>query len=339
VYTSIPDDEEDHPQGRKKKKLYEDNRVTIPRDIDENHIADNGWRAAIGNGQQRDPEDVKIDEDNLPVGDGYKSDGYTGYEEYRGFDVLEPRAEHVRTDMKQKDLMVWNEASFDVSRFRTQSKITTHIVAKDNLHKKNSIYWSNFNSPTYGEYQQAGLRLCEGSNNNCPGSATVLGIANTLTRQPAPPNWVKNVAVYKKRLEDMKLVKDGFLTYTDKSQQVVAHELGHAVNTYHHGEATGTEGNYNYNVVQGPRSGNVTCIMRYDNKDVAPCQNLVETEITVGTKTKKAKVEPTGTIFCTAAAGTGYNTNNQCFGNCAAGRGNCVKQFRVSGRDPNYPKR
>jgi hypothetical protein len=241
--------------------------------------------------------------------------------------------------MKQKDLMVWNEASFDVSRFRAQSKLTVHIVGKANLLEKNSVYWSNFNSPTYGEYQQAGLRLCEGSKSNCLGKADVLGVAMTLTEQPAPPNWVKNVAVYKGRIENMRLVEDGFLTYTDKSQQVVAHELGHAVNTYHHGEATGTAGNYNYNVAQGPRSGDVTCIMRYDNKEVLQCQNLVETEITVGGKKKKAHVEPTGTIFCTAAAGTGYNANNQCFGNCAAGRGNCIKQFRVSGRDPAYPKR
>jgi hypothetical protein len=293
----------------------------------------------VGNGQQRDPADVKVDKDDQPAGDGYDSDGYTGYEEYRGFEIVEPAAGHVRTDMRKKDLTIWNEAAFDVSRFRTQSRLTVHIVGKDNLYSNNNRYWSNFNSPTFREYQQAGLRLCDGSATSCSGDPDVLGIAKTLTGSPAPPNWVKNVAVYKGRIEKMKLVKDGFLTYTDKSQQVVAHELGHAVNTYHHGEATGSAGNYNFDVVHGPRSGNVSCIMRYDNKDVFPCQNLQDTEITVGTKTRKAKVEPTGTIFCTNAAGTGYNANNQCFGDCATGRGNCVHQFRVSGRDPNYPTR
>ncbi len=340
VYTSIPDEVEDHPQGRKKKTLYEDNRVTIPRDIDENHIADNGWRAAIGNGQQRDPADVKVDEDDSPAGDGYKSDGYTGYEEYRGFDVVEPKAEHIRTDMKKKDLLVWNEGAFDVSRFRDASALIVHIVDKGNLLKTSAgIYMANFNSPTFTEYAQAGLRLCNGSSSNCSGDDKALGIVLTTTKDPAPPNWVYRVVVYRKRIEKLKLVEDGFLTYADKAQQVVAHELGHAVNTYHHGERLGTEDNPDYNNIHGVRSGDVTCIMRYDNMQVQQCQNLAETEITVGGKRRKARVEPTGTIFCTDAAGTGYNANNQCFGNCAAGRGDCVHQFRVSGRDAGYPKR
>jgi hypothetical protein len=343
VYLSIPVDVNDHPQGRPKKVVYEDNRVTIPRDIDENHIADNGWTAAIGSGAQEDPRDKKVDEDETPEGDKYKSDGYTGYEEYRGFDVVRPQARHVRTDMEKKDLMVWNVAGFDISRFRSQSGFTVHEVGEDNLYYKSYRYWSNFNSPTFPEYQQAGLKLCDGDASGCSGKAGVLGIAKTMTDAPAPPNWVRHVAVYEKRINKKDLIEDGFLTYTDKSQQVVAHELGHAVNTYHHGEAGGTNNNPDYDVKHGPRSGAVECIMRYDNHSVKHCQNLRDSTITVTIRGRErertAKVEPTGSIFCNTDKGTGYNANDQCFGDCAANRGKCKEQLRVSGRDPDYPKR
>ena len=44
-YVSIPltQDEKRHPRNRRPKQMYDDNRVTIPRDVDENHIADAGW--------------------------------------------------------------------------------------------------------------------------------------------------------------------------------------------------------------------------------------------------------------------------------------------------------
>ncbi|MDX1479977.1 MAG: hypothetical protein R3301_19855, partial [Saprospiraceae bacterium] len=111
-----------------------------------------------------------------------------------------------------------------------------------------------------------------------------------------------------------------------------AHEIGHAVNTYHHGEAK----NKDYDQAQGPRSGDVTCIMRYDNlKNVFQCMGLPE--VVIGRK--KGRPEPVGTIFCTTSSGTGYNAGGQCFGDCAAGRGKCKEQFRVSGRSASYPKR
>jgi hypothetical protein len=216
-----------------------------------------------------------------------------------------------------------------------------HIVDDDNfLQSKDDIYMANFNSPTFTEYAQAGLRLCNGRSEKCKGDDDkALGIVVTVTKDPAPPNWVYRVVVYGTRIEKLKLVEDGFITYADKAQQVVAHELGHAVNAYHHGERLGSEDNPDYDNKHGVRSGNVNCIMRYDNLKVYTCQDLPETEITVQGRRRKARVEPTGTIFCIGSAGTGYNAQDQCFGNCATGRGDCKHQIRVSGRDPKYPKR
>ena len=63
-----------HPDKKRSKKVeYADNRVTIPRDIDENKIADFGWRG-IGNKAIPDPPSDTIDIENTPLGDGFPGD-------------------------------------------------------------------------------------------------------------------------------------------------------------------------------------------------------------------------------------------------------------------------
>jgi len=52
----------------------------------------------------------------------------------------------------------------------------------------------------------------------------------------------------------------------------------------------------------------------------------------VGTLFKEYDPEPIGSILCETATGTGYNANNQQFGNAAENKGNCKGQFRVSGK-------
>ncbi|HRZ42891.1 MAG TPA: hypothetical protein P5228_09345 [Bacteroidales bacterium] len=328
VYRSIPQSVQDHPENRQRKTVYKDNRITIPRDIDENRIADNGWRASVGNAQQKDPSDPERDDDETPKLDNFKSDGYTALEEYRGFMVIKPDLRHVRTDLRQKDLFIWNEGGFDLSRFRDQTEIVVHEVDQKNLLLKNQVHYCNFNSPTFKTYRQAGLKIKTAQLDG------LLGKAVTLTNEPAPPNWVYEVRINKNAIEQLEHVKFGFLTYEDKSQSVVAHELGHAINAPHHGEKT----NNSNDIKHGPRSGDVGCIMRYDNQTVLTCQNLAPTEIIYKGKTKKAFVEPVGTKFCTTSDGTGYNSNDSCFGDCAGGRGKCREKLRVSGRDNNYPK-
>ena len=91
----------------------------------------------------------------------------------------------------------------------------------------------------------------------------------------------------------------------------------------------------------GLRSGDVRCIMRYDN---------------VGTPVPNTpNPEAIGSIMCTSATGTGYNTpdtirNNRGqiqrirergYGNANVKdqRGNCIHQVRISGKEENYPIR
>ncbi|MFZ1371980.1 MAG: hypothetical protein WAR78_16465, partial [Ferruginibacter sp.] len=106
VYVSIPVKASDveHPDKRAKKEVYKDNRVTIPYDIDENRIADNGWTSSDGK-IMKDPVDLIADDDELPKGDGFNGDGLSNYEEYRGFKSFkDKKIVHIRTNYEVKDI-------------------------------------------------------------------------------------------------------------------------------------------------------------------------------------------------------------------------------------------
>ena len=133
----------------------------------------------------------------------------------------------------------------------------------------------------------------------------------------------------------------------DKMRSVIAHELLHACNVCHHGEkaANPDDDGATMNNLHGLRSGDVACVMRYDNVGTpvdAQCRPVAQ---------KDAVPEAFGNSLCTSATGTGYNTpgshterkngvlvtvvDEKCFGNAAEHRGNCAGQFRVSGKGWN----
>jgi hypothetical protein len=75
--------------------------LTLPKDDDEDHVAD-AWAE-----QMRIEENASDDNDAKP-GKRFKGDGLSVYEEYRGFIV---QGRHLRTDPRVKDLFVWDPDS------------------------------------------------------------------------------------------------------------------------------------------------------------------------------------------------------------------------------------
>ena len=309
---------------RAKKILYKDNRVNIPVDIDENNIPDNGWlipfttddKGKIVNAKFPDYNvGNEIDTDDKPTGDKFHGDGLSLYEEYRGFMVKE---EHRRTDPSKKDLFVNNDDGLPVESFIKATTIPVHQINSTqyssldqkyfdkNLKKtKHNRRFINFNHSIAHVTNQKGLWLTDETINDRDGHI-ILGETPSETDEdgdnitPAPPNW--NLAV---RVDQAKIIiecnKDpnDALVLNTKLPQVVAHELCHALNVYHHGEVS--DG--------GLASGDINCIMRYDNM--------------------RLKNERPGTTLCTEVKGA----------NNAKDRGKCYFQLHVSGRmQPNQTK-
>ncbi len=318
VYISIPVKKTDvaHPMGRPKKTEYADNRVTIPYDIDENHIADGGW-TSTGGVAVNDPADNKIDEDDKPIGDSFKGDGFTTYEEYRGFKVsLKKGIAHQRTNYMVKDIFIRNESDLSIGLYDDISELDAHEITEAQYISDEKRYVNfNFNKTTHLNYEQRGLHLVDKGTHS-----GLLGIAYSSTGQPTVPNAEIEIRLYTTKIKALvdrvnKGVDDkDKLVYADKLAAVVAHELLHGNNVCHHGEGN-PEVEKSQDLIHGLRSGNVDCVMRYDN---------------VGTPLSKIPEKP-GTTTCASAAGTGYNAGGQRFQDAADKRGNCKGQIRVSG--------
>lgn len=92
--------------------------LTIPKDENNNHIADS-WEDSNAAGM------ADADDDMLPAGDGHQGDGFSTYEEYRGFRA---KGVHIRTDPFQKDLFVWDPSNLGLGYF-DQSGLTIHLVS------------------------------------------------------------------------------------------------------------------------------------------------------------------------------------------------------------------
>jgi len=86
---------------------------------------------------------------------------------------------------------------------------------------------------------------------------------------------------------------------------------------HHGGQDPAVENSFNLD--HGLRSGNFSCVMRYDN---------------VGAVIRGYNPEAIGSALCSSPAGTEYNiyTTPNGFGAAAAKRGNCKGQIRVSGK-------
>jgi hypothetical protein len=318
-YISIPlkVSEKKHPLDNAKTKRakdiqYPDNRVNIPKDVDENRIADGGWTAE-GNAHVNDPVHNTSDEDNTPVGDGFKGDGLTAYEEYRGFKVLSKgQVVHIRTNPAIKDLFIHNPKGLVLDLFRSASHLSVHeINANQFVDDSKRVINSNSNPELHLKFNQLGLYLSTDEKIGCAVDAVLLGIADGPTCAPAPPNYITKVIIFEKKINEYKTTRNWTQAMiSQKITQVTAHELAHSCNVYHHGDVI--------DQAQGQRSGNIDCIMRYDNYDHT--------------------LEKIGDIFCDSPKGTGSNANNQAFGdaNVKLCRGNCIKKFRISG-DPEHP--
>ncbi|MEP7236081.1 MAG: hypothetical protein ABI778_12370, partial [Ignavibacteriota bacterium] len=307
-----------HPAGpgRIKIEAFDDNRVTVPADVDQNHIADAGWVAEDGDKIIPDPDKGDGDNENFPVGDGTRGDGLSNYEEYRGFTESFPVKRHIRLDDSAKDLFVCNmNRLLHVGLFREVSMMNIHEI--DSLHySDHTTRYVNFNAKTSHIFDMCGLHLIDYGD-----SHEYLGQSVHIENRelPSPPNFQLETRIFSINIKRFAEIKH--VSYEKKLEWTVAHELSHGCNVYHHGEADPTN-KKNHNNKNGLRSGDMTCIMRYDNEGLW----------------EAGKEEKLGSRFCTSRTATGSNLLPGGFGDADSmihrqkivwRRGDCAHQFRL----------
>jgi hypothetical protein len=348
------------------KSKYE---LTIPKDKNDNKIAD-GWEDRKGVSGQPEDDDSETD----PEGDGHPGDGLTLYEEYRGF--ME-NGTHIFGDLKKKDFFICNKigamADLGISKFEEISELAVHSKLKPGGRSgpgeldASRIINRNYTSRAH-VVDQHGVFVDKGDEGLTSEASPQSGFEPT----PGPPKKFEKVKI------GLGFLGEDYSAY--QRAQVFAHELLHCCSVWHHGDidqgmskfqtktdAAGAQRIYMFNVDgAGNATGPGAAVILINEKTgaIIPPGNpgiLTGFTIWIGSKQGQhsgnadcvmryacahgykdnsgnyeifADKEKFGLDICTDSQGTGVNEPGRKpeprFGNATAGKGDCTKQICVN---------
>jgi hypothetical protein len=209
--------------------------VTIPMDEDGNLIADR---------MDKYKGDPGRDDDQVPKGNGIAGDGFTAFEEYRGFirsegNCSEPKLDfHFRTDPTKKDLFIAPENADLASiarKFGDATGLTVYLICPRHYNNKRVV---NFT------LQDGGIREWEGKiiSQAEPQHGISLAVEG-LEEKLGPPKYLTGSvgAQYPDLLEGLGsnivlLGQERSLVKKSVFENHYLHHLGHAVGIRHHGQ-------------------------------------------------------------------------------------------------------
>lgn len=309
--------------------------LTIPKDENDNHIADI-WEKSY----PLSDSNSDSDEDSTPRADNDSGDVLSLYEEYRGFMI---QMQHVRTHPTLKDVFVVDGNGMGTGNFY-KSGLAVRVVRESEVadEKGAANRWVINPNRGYGTLgPQYALKLFDTNLNG-----TAYGWAMSDIDDPSVPRDIIGVYV------DVAASNKNHLSPEDL-ENTIAHELAHGCNVWHHGDndfeaiayegpkrkagqAGPNRGVFSVAALGGSYSGQENCIMRY----YSACFYLNENGTFILTLRDGSTVraflygaaEPPGTVFCRTDIGTGVNAPDRPLGPKAgnASRGFCMDQFCVN---------
>jgi hypothetical protein len=326
--------------------------IRLPLRSAQSLIAD-VWKQNHGVSGMADINDNESD----PPGDGHPGDGLSLYEEYRGFII---DGQHVEGNPNKKDYFILNHAGAfyqgGIRLFQSLSGLEVHGNLRDSEVASDRVMNRNHNEGAHIVDQHAIIVM--------PFAATA-GYFDTVGG-PGTPAMISQIRAPR----ILPGVNDD-ITYNQSS---LAHELFHACNVFHHGDAS-----YYYAwLTRTPADkmlfsstndgGGVTATVLTEQQTPANFMFSVgkPTHITIGVANDPhtgddncvmryddanahyAKGIPNGVYYtpgehagfglCTSGAGTGINDPNwdpqPRYGDAASGRGNCRSQILVNDAVP-----
>ncbi len=198
-----------HVEGKLKGK--DEVGARLPKRAFDSHVAD-AWKKQLG---VAGPDNA--DDENAPVGDGAKGDGLTLYEEYRGFYEA---GSHIEGDPKKKDFFVnLNDAWIalpGVVKFRSLTGLKVHFLFTRAEFPESRVMNANHDRGAH-IVAQHGVRIR--INKGLHGKADTVG-------GPGNPKMITSID----------LMSDFAHFDPARAAKIVAHELCHAVNVFHHGD-------------------------------------------------------------------------------------------------------
>lgn len=296
----------------------------------------------------------EMDDKDSSKGNGNNGDGFTAYEEYRGviaannFKRFDPQKKELGVFGTQRNFSLFKEG---INWFKIASlvEIVQFDIDRREVAADGQI---NMNKKTAHDYDQFALHVLNGALNS-----GVVGRVYSQTRGPDIPANINMVVI------DWDNIQSGYLELTNDARpdrikftlndylaQTVAHELGHAVNIWHHGDDI-TYKDTTVNILSNSvrifdRNGNLITRRPYSLSSIGGDQGTVES----GDMSCMLNYYPyyrwgysfgadfahiynqqplltLGKIFCRSKNGTGINATQLYFGDAA--RGNCLSQLKL----------
>ena len=295
------------------------------------------------------------DDKETSKGNNNDGDGLSAYEEYRGvisegiFKRLDPKKKEVGIKVDEAEYPIFSRG---IGWFEKASDVEPVIFYEKEIAGKRV----NSNSNTAHIFDQYALLLYKG----LLGHIEALGCAFSSNNHPdIPANTTAIVidvaAVYREYNGIVARERSAALPFTalDMLANTVAHELGHGINIWHHGEVyVGQQIRSQLATVDSvppyrifhrngaeeltrpyplimigksgtQESGDVACIMAY-----YPYYNWAYTVGADGARIfNEVPLIPVGTSMCNSNAGTKFNHSIIYFGNAV--KGNCLKQIKL----------
>ncbi|MFQ6082728.1 MAG: hypothetical protein ACE5WD_05140 [Candidatus Aminicenantia bacterium] len=294
--------------------------ITIPYDDDEDHIADM-WEEYFGVKDQSE----ETDDDEEPQS-RQNGDGFTNYEEYRGFFVNESWREWYFSP-RRKDLFIYDEIGMGVAYF-TETQIMIHLIDKDEYDDNRVVNFNRGYGTLKSQEGQKGLYLHE---------EELIGLWGEVKPCVGTPNVVEEVVVNSISLE----AKSAYAKWGTEGKllqnyaSAIAHELGHGVNILHHGDDL-WEALHDYKIARsgGLWSGDIACVMRY-----SPPDSYLGRDGNIYPYPEEEEGPRSMTSFCSSPTGTGINAPGERIGPNGnpypvagdAEKGNCRNNITLKG--------
>jgi len=232
----------DGRQVRGKLKGQKEHGVRLPKRKPDSKIAD-VWKAKNVTGADT------LDDEGDPVGDGNKGDGFTLYEEYRGF-VVDGR--HVDGDPKAKDFFIYNligaDAEPGIALFESLSGFRVHARLRENEFRlADRVMNANHTDAHVVDQHGVVINVAESAAQLAGGPADTFG-AMTYSIDGYPkgrgfrPAAVRIVGLLPRGHAESLFSSPGNLGASDAIftfDRAIAHELMHTVGVEEHGSGDG----------------------------------------------------------------------------------------------------
>ena len=291
--------------------------LNVPQDDNQNHIAD-VWEKNWGlTGAQADADD-----DDRPVGDGYKGDSIPLYDEYRGFHI---GGHHERLSPITKDLFILDSAGLGGGVYSASTNVAVHLVksSETDIIPGNAGAQDYVTANGHGEKVYAIWLL---------NRAIEAGVVGQTNGGPSIPQNIESIWIDAALCARVDGGPGG-----PELKSTIGHEVGHATNVLHHGQGPDYEissvvcvppggARVVHDCPEDPEhpgrrlncfgvagkggmySGNDTCPMRYESTDYYPNPKGECISIPAGRYLSPYGQDPPPMgMFCSNPAGTGVN--------------------------------